>query len=207
LLLKNRKHKYIWVINTNNMKKIKLLSIALSLGSLMFITSCSNQMYSYREKVTVNKEVAKAKPVESIKEIEAKSATKIELPATIIPAPEMALATAPKVETSPKMEPVIKDIEQMVPQKSSKAFTNIARAEMKSMKEQVKNLKKDIQKAQSNSVSIDGKKWMIVGAILVIAGWLLAIVIGGSGLFTAISGIGSLIFLIGLIFFLIDILA
>ncbi|MCF8253021.1 MAG: hypothetical protein K9I36_03610 [Bacteroidia bacterium] len=188
------------------MKKIKLLSVAFSMGSLLFITSCSNQMYSYREKVTVNKEVAKAKPVESIKEIEAKSASKIELPATIIPVPEMAMVTAPKVETSPKMEPVIKDIEQMVPQKSSKAFTNVARAEMKSMTHQLKTLKKDVQKAQSNGVVIDGKKWMIVGLILIVAAYLLAIVIGGSALFSAVYGIGAIIFLIGLIFFLLDLL-
>lgn len=188
------------------MRIVKHISFALLAGSILLATSCSNQMYSYREKVKVETQAKVAKPTEkAIQEIDSKMAVAKAAPAPEMKAPDMASAAkeAPKVNTE-KMKPVLKDIQQMVPQYSSKAIAH-AKTGVKSVKEQAVKIRKDIKKAQSGSVAIDGVKWMIVGAILVLAAWIISFFISG-GLIAAISAIGGLIFVIGLIFWLLEIL-
>jgi PBP1b-binding outer membrane lipoprotein LpoB len=190
------------------MRKIKHLSFAVLAGATLLVSSCSNQMYSYRSKVKVDQQTAQVNKAESIKEIEAKKADKVTLPVAEMKAPALAAITAPAPAAipnvvTPKMEPVLKDIQSMVPQQSSKAsVASQAKAEFKSVKEKIKTLKKDVTKAQS-SINIDSKKWMIVGGILWLAGFLLGGLVGGS-IFWAIGVIGSVIFIVGLIVFLID---
>jgi hypothetical protein len=179
------------------MKKIKLLSVTLSLGLAVLVSSCSNQMYSYRQKVNVDHSVAQTKKAEPIKEIEAKAPKSMVLP--VQPAPATQLATAPVV--TPEMKPMLEDIKQVVPQNSSKASTSLAKQGVKSVKGQMKSLKKEIKAA--TEFSVDGKKWMIVGIIVWAIGVLISFILSGT-LGWAVAGIGSVIFLVGLIFFLID---
>lgn len=185
---------YIRFTKHNHMKKIKLLSVTLSLGLAMLVSSCSNQMYSYRQKVNVDHSVAQTKKAEPIKQIEAKAPKSI-----VLPAPATQLATAPVV--TPKMKPMLEDIKQVVPQNSSKASTSFAKQGVKSVKGQMKSLKKEIKAA--TEFSVDGKKWMIVGIIVWAIGVALSI-LSLSAIGVVLVGVGSLIFLIGLIFFLID---
>jgi uncharacterized membrane protein len=190
------------------MRKIKHLSFAVLAGATLLVSSCSNQMYSYRSKVKVDQQTAQVNKAESIKEIEAKKADKVTLPVAEMKAPALAAITAPAPAAvpntvTPKMEPVLKDIQSMVPQQSSKAsVASQAKAEFKSVKEKIKTLKKDVTKAQS-SINIDAKKWMIVGGILWVGAWILGAILG-TGLFWIIGAIGGVIFIVGLVVFLID---
>jgi hypothetical protein len=179
------------------MKKIKLLSITLSLGLAMFVSCCSNQMYTYRQKVNVDHSVAQTKKAEPIKEIEAKAPKIIVLSAQ--PAPATQLATTPVV--TPEMKPMLEDIKQVVPQNSSKASTSFAKQGVKSVKEQMKSLKKEIK--TTTEFSVDAKKWMIVGLIVWAIGAILSILSLGFIVWPIVA-IGGVIFLVGLIFFLLD---
>ncbi len=188
---------YIRFTKHNHMKKIKLLSVTLSLGLAMLVSSCSNQMYSYRQKVNVDHSVAQIKKAEPIKQIEAKAPKSIVLP--VQPAPATQLASAPVL--TPEMKPMLEDIKQVVPQNSSKASASFTKQGVKSVKGQMKSLKKEIKAA--TEFTVDGKKWMIVGIIVWAIGAALSILsLGAIGV--VLVGVGSLIFLVGLIFFLID---
>ncbi|OYU97306.1 MAG: hypothetical protein CFE21_03155 [Bacteroidetes bacterium B1(2017)] len=180
------------------MKRIKLLSSVLALGAILFVSSCSNQMYSYRKKVKVDTEVAKIKKAEPTKEIESKVPETITLP--VVPpatAPELAIAPqAPQVD--PKLAPAQKEIQSLVPNGGSKAHAGSKFKAIQSTKELVKNLKKEVQK--STSVDVDGKRWMIIGLIVWLIGAIIGLVLGSLG--WIIATVGGVIFLIGLIFWL-----
>ncbi|MDZ4668883.1 MAG: hypothetical protein SGJ00_13530 [bacterium] len=186
------------------MIKSKHFSFIILAGAALLVSSCSNQMYSYRQTVKVDQQTAKVQTPLAPIEIEATRAKAAQLPVAKMTAPAMVSVTAPAnapIEVSPKMEPVLKDIQTMVPQRSSKAAIAYAKKEVTSAKEQIKMLKKDVQKA--NSVGIDGRTWMVFGAILWVVATIIAWVLGG-GLFWGIAAVGALIFVIGLIFFLLD---
>jgi hypothetical protein len=198
--LTNKKIKIIMI-------KSKHFSFVILAGAALLVSSCTNQMYSYRKKVNVEQQTAKVQTPETPIEIEALKSKTSELPVSKMTAPAIAYLSATAVApvgVSPKMEPVIKDIQTMVPQHSSKAAIAFAKKEFKSAKEQIKILKKDIQKANSALV-IDGKRWMLVGAIVWLIGTILAIITLGS-IGWLIASVGGVIFLVGLIFFLLDIL-
>ena len=186
------------------MKKFKLIITAALLSSTLFLTSCSNQMYGYRQKVKVDQSVAKAEKQDASKEIVSK---KSEMPATALVAPE---SLDPKVQSS-QPSPLV--IAPKVKSNSSKAFSQTqmvktfktAKAELKA---EVKELKQKLEPKEKNGVNIDGVRWMVVGLIIILVSILLSILsIGSASIATAVGSIGGIIFLIGLIFWLLEVLA
>jgi len=186
------------------MKKFKLIITAALLSSTLFLTSCSNQMYGYRQKVKVDQSVAKAEKQEANKEIVSK---KSEMPATAMVAPE---SLDSKVQSSAP-SPLV--IAPKVNNHSSKAFSQTQMVKtFKSAKAElnveVKALKQKLEPKEKNGVNIDGIKWMIVGLILILASIILGILsIGTGSIASAVGAIGGIIFLIGLIFWLLEVLA
>jgi predicted small secreted protein len=188
--------------NKSYMKKFKLIITAALLSSTLFLTSCSNQMYGYRQKVKVDQSVAKAEKQDASKEIVSK---KSEMPATALVAPE---SLEPKAHSSAP-SPLV--IAPKVKSNSSKAFSQTQmvktfKSKKAELKAEVKALKQKLEPKEKNGVSVDGVRWMIVGLILMLAGWILLALIGGA-VFSIIGTIGSIIFIVGLIFWLIEVLA
>lgn len=184
------------------MKKFRLLITAALLSSTLFLTSCSNQMYGYRQKVKVDQQVAKKEKQDNSKEIVSKRGA---MPETAMLAPE---SLDPKVQSNAP-SPLV--IAPKVKSNSSKAFSqSMMVKEFKTAKQALRNeakeLKRKIEPKKEAGVNIDGIKWMIVGAILMLAGWILLALIGGT-IFSIIGTIGSIIFIVGLIFWLVDVLA
>ncbi len=182
------------------MKNINLF-IAITCCSLFILSSCSKQLYSYRQKVPVNKSFAKVNkeipPVSS----ESESVAEIET-AKINPSVETKPITSTKIKIEDKaLAPVIAKIQQMAPQGGSKASGIAPNLSFKSVQKQMKAINKDLHGL--NSVNIDGRRWMVVGAILMLVGLIIRIITLGF-LGYGISSIGFLVFVIGLIFYLLD---
>lgn len=193
------------ILTTSNksfMKKIKLIITAALLSSTLFLTSCSNQMYGYRQKVKVDQSVAKAEKQDASKEIVSK---KSEMPATAMVAPESLEPKAQSEAPSPLV------IAPKVKSNSSKAFSQTQmvktfKSKKAELKAEVKALKQKLEPKDKNGLEVDGVRWMIVGLILILAAIILGILIS-SEIVSVIYGIGGIIFLIGLIFWLLEVLA
>jgi len=188
--------------NKSYMKKFKLIITAALLSSTLFLTSCSNQMYGYRQKVKVDQSVAKAEKQDASKEIVSK---KSEMPATAMVAPE---SLEPKAQSSAP-SPLV--IAPKVKSNSSKAFSQTQmvktfKSKKAELKAEVKALKQKLEPKDKNGLEVDGVRWMIVGLILILAAIILGILIS-SEIVSVIYGIGGIIFLIGLIFWLLEVLA
>ncbi|MDP1726146.1 MAG: hypothetical protein Q8M15_05140 [Bacteroidota bacterium] len=176
------------------------LYIAITFCSLLLLSSCSQQLYSYRQKVPVNKSVAKVnKDLPSVSS-EYKSLAAVET-AKINPSVSSKPMPSQKIKIEDKaLAPVIANIQQMAPQGGSKSSGVAPNLSFKSVQQQVKAIKKEIN--NSNGVHIDGMRWIIVGLILLLIGLILNLV-GVGGIIYAVGGI---VLLIGLIFYLIEIL-
>jgi predicted small secreted protein len=193
------------ILTTSNksfMKKIKLIITAALLSSTLLLTSCSNQMYGYRQKVKVDQSVAKAEKQDASKEIVSK---KSEMPATAMVAPESLEPKAQSEAPSPLV------IAPKVKSNSSKAFSQTQmvktfKSKKAELKAEVKALKQKLEPKDKNGLEVDGVRWMIVGLILILAAIILGILIS-SEIVSVIYGIGGIIFLIGLIFWLLEVLA
>lgn len=183
------------------MKKFNLLLVGIA--SLMFVTSCSNQIYSYRQKVRVEPKQEVAKAPEKIQPIESKAAKPAQAP--VMQAPEKIAAAPQKpAETQAQSDKLVNRIQAMIPQGGSKAAFKplAAMKKLGNVKNQVKALHKEL-KEPSQMPNINGVQWMILGLILVVAGLVLGLIgIGNIG--GILYFVGGLVFLIGLIFFLID---
>jgi PBP1b-binding outer membrane lipoprotein LpoB len=184
------------------MKKIKLIITAALLSSTLLLTSCSNQMYGYRQKVKVDQSVAKAEKQDASKEIVSK---KSEMPETAMVAPESLEPKAQSEAPSPLV------IAPKVKSNSSKAFSQTQmvktfKSKKAELKAEVKALKQKLEPKDKNGLEVDGVRWMIVGLILILAAIILGILIS-SEIVSVIYGIGGIIFLIGLIFWLLEVLA
>ena len=188
--------------NKSYMKKFKLIITAALLSSTLLLTSCSNQMYGYRQKVKVDQSVAKAEKQDASKEIVSK---KSEMPATAMVAPESLEPKAQSEAPSPLV------IAPKVKSNSSKAFSQTQmvktfKSKKAELKAEVKALKQKLEPKDKNGLEVDGVRWMIVGLILILAAIILGILIS-SEIVSVIYGIGGIIFLIGLIFWLLEVLA
>ncbi len=189
------------------MKNTKPL-FAAALVALIFLSSCSHQLYSYRQKVPAQKAIAKAEPAMPSAQITNKPVTSSDISVASTPTPASSgtnsatLATAPKSNKEKNKETaVIADIKKMEPAAGGKASGIRAALSFNPVQKQLKAIKKDLNNAPS--ADIDARKWMILGIILMLIGLIIEIITFGL-LGHLISSVGFIIFVIGLIFFLLD---
>ncbi len=173
------------------MKSTKIFTLSLAFIAVLFVSSCSKQMYGYRQKINVEPSLAQAKTAAPIQEIASKTASNI------------AIANATPVVKSEEMATVINQVQNLVPQQGSKASAkrgfmaiNSAKKQLKAMASEIKKTKKDIH--------VEPKRWMIVGLILVIATWIVGIITGLGGIIGIIYLAGAIVFTVGLVYFLLD---
>ena len=183
------------------MKKIKSFNVAvLLLSSILLFSSCSNQLYSYRDKVSVKKETEIVKNQAKSEIIESKKA-KIKTETIVVPKTEQALAQQTKPAETAKIENIIKENLPASGSKSSfKSLTN----EVKNVKKQFKSLHKELKKQdikEKQALVSNPIKWMVLGLILIVVGAILGLIVGAGGF---VAYIGLLIFLIGLLFWLLE---
>ncbi len=181
---------------------------AAALIALIFLSSCSQQLYSYRQKVPAQKAIAKADPAMPPAQISNKPATSSDnsLANTPLPAPSATnpLAVAPATQSTKeknKEAAVIADIKKMEPATGGKASGIRAALSFNPVQKQLKAIKKDLKSAPASD--IDARRWMILGIILMLIGLVIEIITFGI-LGHLISSVGFIIFIIGLIFFLLD---
>lgn len=183
------------------MKKIKLIYAALLLSGALVFTSCSNQMYGYRQKVKADRqELAQAKPA---KPSELATIKPSEVPSKPLLAAEMPEVTLPKANVQPTPK-AMKKANKISERIAANVVAQGSKAAIKGLKKKVsetENLVKELSKPQFGG--IDGKRWMIIGLVIMLVAVVLGLVLD----IPLLYGIGVIIFLVGLIFFLIDYLA
>ncbi len=182
------------------MKNIKNFHFAILVVSLIFISSCGKQLYSYRDKVSIKKETAIVKSNPKNEIIESKKAEiKIEKPKLSEP----LIAGIEQINPS-ETKKIENSIKATVPSSGSKSSFKSLSNEVKDIKNQFKTLHKELKKQDSKEIQglvNNPIKWMVVGLILIIVGAILGMIVGAGGF---ISWIGSLIFLVGLLFWLLE---
>lgn len=182
------------------MKNLNLL-IAITFCSSLILSSCSRQIYSYRQKVPVNKSVAKVhKEIPSVL-VENNSVSSVEIE-KINPLVTPKSKPSAKITIEDKaLVPIIENIKQMAPKGGSQASGIASNMSFKPVQQQLKAINKDLQSL--NSINIDGRRWMVIGAVLLLIALVISFISFGifGGLLWAIGG---LIFVIGLIFYLLD---
>ena len=182
------------------MKNMKNFHFAILAVSLIFISSCGKQLYSYRDKVSVKKEteIVKSKPKNEL--IEGKKAEiKVEKSKASEP-----LIAGIEQNNSSETKKIENSIKETVPSSGSKSSFKSLTNEVKDIKKQFKTLHKELKKQdikEKQGLVSNPIKWMVVGLILIIAGAILGMIVGAGGF---ISWIGSLIFLVGLLFWLLE---
>lgn len=182
------------------MKNLNLL-IAITFCSSLILSSCSQQIYSYRQKVPVNKSIAKVLKETPSVLTENNSVASVETE-KINPPVTTKSKTSTKVAIENKaLVPIIAKIKQMAPQGGSQASGIASNMSFKPVQEQLKAINKDLQSL--NSINIDGRRWMVIGAVLMLIGLIIRVITLGF-LGYGISSIGFLVFVIGLIFYLLD---
>jgi hypothetical protein len=184
------------------MKKVKSIQFAMLASALILLSSCGKQLYSYREKVNVNKETEIAK---TLPKSESTQSKKVEIKATttFITKFEKTQAQITKPTETAKIENIIKE---SLPASGSKSSFKTLKNEVKDIKSQFKNLHKELKKndIKENQGLIENPiKWMLVGLILIVIGAILGALSLGGGF---VAWIGSLIFLIGLLFWLLQLI-
>ncbi len=180
------------------MKKMKSIQFALFASALIFLSSCSTQLYSYREKVNVKKETEIVKTHPKSESIESKK-VEIKTTTTVIPEFDKSLAQITKPSETAKIENIIKE---SLPASGSKSSIKTLKNEVKDIKSQFKTLHKELKKQdikEKQGLVSNPIKWMVVGLILIVVGAILGLIVGTGGF---VAWIGSLIFLIGLLFWL-----
>ena len=173
------------------MKSTKFFTLSLALIAVLVVSSCSKQMYGYRQKVNVESGLAKAKTIAPIQEIASKTANSI------------AIANVSSVVKSEEIAPVINQVENLVPQQGSKASAKRGFVALNSAKKQLKAMASEIKKTKKD-IHVEPKRWMIVGLILVIATWIVVNITGLGGIIGIIYLAGAIVFTVGLVFFLLD---
>jgi ABC-type multidrug transport system fused ATPase/permease subunit len=184
------------------MKNMKNFHFAILAVSLIFISSCGKQLYSYRDKVSVKKETAIVKSNPKNKIIESKKA-EIKIEKSKASEPLIAGIEQNNPSETKKIENSIKET---VPSSGSKSSFKSLSNEVKDIKKQFKALHKELKKQdlKENQALVNNPiKWMVVGLILIIVGAILGMIVGAGGF---ISWIGSLIFLVGLLFWLLELI-
>ncbi len=175
-----------------------LNSILFGLATLLLLSACGNQIYSYRSKVKVDQQEIIAKTEKrNVFEIDKKEMAV--MPVNPMLKPELALVQPEKTAKNMVLTKAEKHtlkitqaITELVPVASGPAALKSASIN------QGKATLKDVKKAALGG--IDGKQWMIIGLIIM----LIAVVLGFLTGVSFFYGIGVLIFMVGLIIFLIE---
>jgi len=182
------------------MKIFNILILTATISATL--SSCSNKVYSYREKIKVDKSVVSNTPIQK----------KVTTPAEVVTeatnneivsasnGSEIILPEANLLKKESAKNSVTKESNANLISKN-KSNKSVVK-ELKSFLPIIKNKKADIKK--TSYAGYNGVSWMIFGLILMLAGIIVRIFLVDLGL--AIGSIGGIIFIIGLIFFLLDIL-
>ncbi len=174
------------------MKSTKIITLSLAFFAVLIVSSCSKQMYGYRQKINVEPSaLAKVKTELPTQEIASKTTTNIDLSA--------AIASVNVTE----MAPVINQVQSLVPQQGSKASAKRGFVTINSAKKQLKAMAAEIRKSKKD-IHVEPKRWMIVGLILVLAAWIVGIITGLGGIIGIIYLAGAIVFTVGLVYFLLD---
>lgn len=182
------------------MKNLNLF-LAITFCTSLILSSCSQQLYSYRQKVPANKSIAKAhKEIPSVL-TENNSVASVETE-KINPIVTTKSKPSTKIIIKDKtLVPIIASIKQMAPQGGSKASGIASYLSFKPVQQQLKAINKNLQSL--HSINIDGRRWMVIGAVLLVIALVISII--SFGIFGSLLwAIGGLIFIIGLIFYLLD---
>lgn len=179
------------------MKKNIAIIYAAFIGFALTLSSCSNQIYSYRSKVKVDQQATVTPKVQTpILVLDAKKLASLPTDNSLKPiAPSESMPLLQKrklVQTEKRALGITQSIKELTPIATGKANVNTASVN------QGKSTLKDIKKAALGG--IDGKQWMIIGLIVMLIAVVLGILTGVSFFY----GIGVLIFLVGLVIFLLD---
>jgi hypothetical protein len=166
---------------------------------VLVLSSCSQQVYTYRSKVKVKHETELAKKeTEKVNQIATKQVTSKETqvsmatPAEGLVQPVEVKVSKQTAKAQKKAVKIAEVIERMVPGKTGVA--NILANHSK------KDLAKSSDVKAAAAQGIDAKKWMIVGLIIMLGAVVLGLLTG----YTFFYGIGALIFVIGLVFYLLE---
>jgi hypothetical protein len=175
-----------------------LNSILFGLATLLLLSACGNQIYSYRSKVKVDQQETTAKTEKrNVFEIGKKEMAII--PVNPMLKPEFTLVQTEKTATNRTLTKTEKRTLKITHAISEIVPVSTGPAAIKSASiNQGKAALKDVKKAALGG--IDGKQWMIVGLIIMLVAVVLGFLTGVSFFY----GIGVLIFLVGLIIFLIE---
>lgn len=183
------------------MKKHFTILFATVASLVLVLSSCSQQVYSYRSKVNVKHETELAKKeTEKVNQIATKPVTSKETQVSMA-APAEGLVQPAEVKVSKqnakaqkKAVKIAEVIERMVPGKTGLANVHTNHSK--------KELAKSTDVKDAAAQGIDAKKWMIVGLVIMLGAVVLGLLTG----YAFFYGLGALIFVIGLVFYLLEVL-